>query len=933
MNGHRLQRTSSGGSPDGAGAGVPRLQRSATARLSASSWGVSSLRGSPTAGSPTALYPGNEDSFRSSTSDTWRSSMLGFVTARNSGSLKFGKKPRLSDTGDAWDMLKRKSHISGSRFGGLPLVGPNSGQRRSSARKSMMKRNIMKMEKSFTPAWKTAILNIIDGTKGTIFLLIVTVWALFGDDIRLIAFAEPDDGIFLILVYLCMAIFTLEMILGSIAKQGYLNSFYFWLDMVATLSFLMDIPDLLTAIGISPCHSEDPYGATFYAQDQEEEQDYGEGGGGNAAVTDGAFARAGRASRAGTRAGRIVRVVRLVRIVKLYKAWQMARNRANAKKLNNLVTDDDALDATQATRVGQRLSDLTTRRVIIGVLSMLFCLPLFDINTFPQGDEAVLSEGGLKMVHKMLIANGKESPGFYSAVEDYVDNTAGMYVLVINGTRFENHSRMQFTLNGESHRVLRCTEYAFAAYETPRSLGGSRLSFAFFDISHQSRLQALLNMMRTIFVCIVLGMGAMLFSKDANELVLKPIERMVWKVREVSENPLTRFEVQDDDGKDEQLETKLLENSIAKICGLLAVGFGEAGSAVIAENMKRGGEINPMIPGKKIVAIFGFCDIRQFTDTTEVLQEGVMEFVNTIGKIVHMEVHLHGGSANKNIGDAFLLVWKFPKDITLDDVQHPEKTTEDKRKRISIVANNALASFIVIMAGLRRSAKLNTYRKDPQIEKRMPNFEVKMGFGLHVGWAIEGAIGSEYKVDASYLSPNVNMSARLEAATKQFGVPLLVSEDFVNICSEGVRSQCRQIDRVTVKGSVQPMGIFTYDTNADQVPPPNPNTDPSTPAEAESNSFFDYEDEFAEHPDITQLRKGVTTEFLEEFKKGFKLYEAGEWDKAAEVLKTTSQGFRMKTTKGEPIVDGPSLSLLQVMEKHDFKAPANWRGYRELTEK
>ena len=61
-----------------------------------------------------------------------------------------------------------------------------------------------------------------------------------------------------------------------------------------------------------------------------------------------------------------------------------------------------------------------------------------------------------------------------------------------------------------------------------------------------------------------------------------------------------------------------------------------------------------MIPGKKIVAIFGFSDIRQFTDTTEVLQEGVMEFVNTIGKIVHMEVHLHGGSANKNIGDAFL---------------------------------------------------------------------------------------------------------------------------------------------------------------------------------------------------------------------------------------------------------------------------------------
>ncbi len=37
-----------------------------------------------------------------------------------------------------------------------------------------------------------------------------------------------------------------------------------------------------------------------------------------------------------------------------------------------------------------------------------------------------------------------------------------------------------------------------------------------------------------------------------------------------------------------------------------------------------------------------------------------MEFVNSIAKIVHTEVALHGGAANKNIGDAFLLVWKFP---------------------------------------------------------------------------------------------------------------------------------------------------------------------------------------------------------------------------------------------------------------------------------
>ncbi len=37
-----------------------------------------------------------------------------------------------------------------------------------------------------------------------------------------------------------------------------------------------------------------------------------------------------------------------------------------------------------------------------------------------------------------------------------------------------------------------------------------------------------------------------------------------------------------------------------------------------------------------------------------------MEFVKSIAEIVHQEVALHDGSPNKNIGDAFLLVWKLP---------------------------------------------------------------------------------------------------------------------------------------------------------------------------------------------------------------------------------------------------------------------------------
>jgi hypothetical protein len=111
----------------------------------------------------------------------------------------------------------------------------------------------------------------------------------------------------------------------------------------------------------------------------------------------------------------------------------------------------------------------------------------------------------------------------------------------------------------------------------------------------------------------------------------------------------------------------MLETTLSKIGALLALGFGEAGSEIIAKNMSQGGDVNPMLPGIKLMSIFGFCDIRNFTDATEVLQEGVMLFVNEIGEIIHGIVDKYSGAANKNIGDAFLLVWKFEPDMQAID--------------------------------------------------------------------------------------------------------------------------------------------------------------------------------------------------------------------------------------------------------------------------
>jgi hypothetical protein len=59
---------------------------------------------------------------------------------------------------------------------------------------------------------------------------------------------------------------------------------------------------------------------------------------------------------------------------------------------------------------------------------------------------------------------------------------------------------------------------------------------------------------------------------------------------------------------------------------LLQIGFGAAGAEIIGKNINSGsGKLNAMVPGKKITSIYGFCDIRQFTDTTECLQEEARE--------------------------------------------------------------------------------------------------------------------------------------------------------------------------------------------------------------------------------------------------------------------------------------------------------------------
>lgn len=164
-------------------------------------------------------------------------------------------------------------------------------------------------------------------------------------------------------------------------------------------------------------------------------------------------------------------------------------------------------------------------------------------------------------------------------------------------------------------------------------------------------MEAALSMLQTIFICFAVGLGAALFYSDANKLLLNPIERMIHKMETIKDNPLEAMKLGDLEYRREEIEhakrkeqmakksacwkffcmpyymkkvkepmeTVILEKTIIKLGGLLALGFGEAGAEIIGQNMKGGHSagVNAMVPGQKVDAIIGFCNIRNFTDATE----------------------------------------------------------------------------------------------------------------------------------------------------------------------------------------------------------------------------------------------------------------------------------------------------------------------------
>jgi hypothetical protein len=164
------------------------------------------------------------------------------------------------------------------------------------------------------------------------------------------------------------------------------------------------------------------------------------------------------------------------------------------------------------------------------------------------------------------------------------------------------------------------------------------------------------------------------------------------------------------------------------------------------------------------------------------------------------------------------------------------------------------------------------------------------------------------------------MSARLEAATKQYGVSLLLTGVMQRELLLDTQAKCRPLDRVTVKGSSEPVTLFTHDISP---------TGRQSCLALPGTSYEEHKRMMAQ----IDVKRCVAQcqNFQIEWNIGFDAYVAGDWSTAL---------LHMDKCYGMRPWDSPVKVLTKYIRgagvEHEngvMEAPPGWKGFRALNSK
>lgn len=152
-----------------------------------------------------------------------------------------------------------------------------------------------------------------------------------------------------------------------------------------------------------------------------------------------------------------------------------------------------------------------------------------------------------------------------------------------------------------------------------------------------------------------------------------------------------------------------------------------------------------------------FSDIRGFTALTQSLAEAperLTALLNRYFTAMTAVILDHDGTIDKYIGDAIMAFWNAP----LDDPDHPRH------------------ACLAALAMLKALDKLNVELAAEHAAADLPFEPLRCGIGLETGLCFVGNLGSRQRFNYSVVGDSVNVAARLEASSKEYGFPIIVGE-------------------------------------------------------------------------------------------------------------------------------------------------------------